>query len=163
MIRTETRLQYANGYLDLGMTREASRELDAIDEESPLTNKYLTIRIRLYLQTKKWKQMGLNAKKLAELEPENPFGWVNWAYALKERNRVKEALQIAKSGLEFVPEEAVLWFNYACYCSLLGNVEDASHHLDQAVRLDKTFEAAAVDDPDLDNLWKWIKTNQAES
>ena len=82
------------------------------------------------------------------------------AYALRERNQIKEAMSVAETGLEFVPEEAVLWFNFACYSSLLGEVEDASQRLDEAVRLDKAFEAEAVDDADLDNLWQWIRRKE---
>jgi len=161
MIRTETRLQYANGYLDLGMTKEAAQELDAIEDKDRLPGEYLTVRIRLHLGTRKWKRMELASKRLTELEPQNPYGWVNWAYALRERNRIKEAMSVAEAGLEFVPEEAVLWFNFACYCSLMGEVEDASLHLDEAVRLDKAFEAEAVDDADLDNLWQWIRSKES--
>ncbi len=160
MIRTETRLQYANGYLDLGMTKEAALELDSIEDKEPFLAEYLTTRIRLHLGTRKWKQMETVSQRLAELEPENPFGWVNWAYALRERNKVKDALSVAEAGLEFVPEEAVLWFNFACYCSLLGQVEAASHHLDEAIRLDKAFEAEAVNDPDLDNFWEWMRRTE---
>ncbi len=163
MIRTATRLQYASGYLDLGMNKEAAQELDAIEEKEKFQGQYLTVRIRLYLNIKKWKRMEQAAMQLSKLEPKNPYGWVNWAYALRERNRIKEAMNVAESGLEFVPEEAVLWFNFACYCSLLGEVEDASLHLDEAVRLDKAFEAEAVNDPDLDNLWQWIRSNENES
>ncbi len=163
MIRTKTRLQYASGYLDLGMTKEAAKELDAIENKEQFLGEYLSVRIRLHLGTKRWKQMELAAQRLSELEPENPYGWVNWAYALRERNQVKKAMSVAETGLEFVPKEALLWFNFACYCSLLGEVEDASHHLDEAVRLDKAFEAEAVDDPDLDNLWKWIRSNENAS
>lgn len=163
MIRTETRLQYARGYLDLGMTKEAAQELGAVADKDSQSGDFLSVSISLHLGTKKWKRMELAAKKLSELEPENPFGWVNWAYALRERNQVKEALSVAETGLEFVPKEAVLWFNFACYCSLLGEVEDASQHLDEAVRLDKAFEAEAVNDPDLDNLWQWIRSNEGET
>lgn len=160
MIRTETRIQYANGYLDLGMAKEASLELDAVEDDETFLTECLTARIRLHLCTRKWKRMELASKRLAELEPENPFGWINWAYALRERNKVKEALCVAEAGLEFVPEEGVLWFNFACYCSLLGQVESASRHLDEAIRLDKAFESEAVNDPDLDNLWKWMRSTE---
>ncbi len=160
MIRTETRLRYANGYLDLGMIREAAQELDAIEDKENFHSEYLSSHIRLHLGTRKWKRMEQASKRLAELEPKNPYGWVNWAYALRERNQIKEAMSVAETGLEFVPEEAVLWFNFACYSSLLGEVEDASQRLDEAVRLDKAFEAEAVDDADLDNLWQWIRCKE---
>ncbi len=163
MIRTQTRLQYANGYLDLGMTREAAQELDSISPEDRGSTGTLTMRVRLYLESKKWFRMELTAKELAEREPENPFGWVNWAYALRERNRITDARSVAEAGLEFVPKDAILWFNYACYCSLLGDVEEASEYLDKAISLDKRFEAESVSDTDLDNLWKWIHSQDSKA
>ena len=57
MIRTETRLQYANGYLDLGMTKEAAQELDAIEDKENFLSEYLSSHIRLHLGTRKWKRM----------------------------------------------------------------------------------------------------------
>lgn len=163
MIRTQTRLQYANGYLDLGMTREAAQELDSISPEDRGRTETMTMRVRLYLESKKWLRMELTAKELAEREPENPFGWVNWAYALRERNRIRDARSVAEAGLEFVPKDAILWFNYACYCSLLGDVEEASEYLDKAISLDKRFEAESVSDTDLDNLWKWIHSQDSKA
>lgn len=163
MIPTRTRLQYANGYLDLGMTKEAALELEAIDDKDRLEAEVKAMRIRLHLGRRRWKLMVNESQQLTEIDPENPFGWVNWAYALREQNRIKEAKAIAEKSLEIHPKEAVLWFNLACYCSLLGETEEASKHLDKAISLEKLFEAEAVDDPDLENLWKWIRSNENES
>ncbi len=158
MISTRTRLQYAQGYLELGMIREASLELKAITDEKEFERiDYLSLNVRLCLESRKWKRMIKFARKIAQLDPENAFGWVNWAYALRELEQTPEAKSVALDALKIHPKEAVLWFNLACYCSLLGEVEDASQHLDQAVALEKSFEAEAVDDPDLDNMWQWIR------
>jgi hypothetical protein len=74
--------------------------------------------------------------------------------------RIEEAKDVAIRGLGSIPREAVLWFNLACYCSLLGEVEDSSNHLNKSIALEKSFEAKSVDDPDLDNLWAWIRSNE---
>ena len=73
-------------------------------------------------------------------------------------DRTKEAKDIATLALAKHPKEATLWFNLACYCSLLGEMEAASEHLDAAIRLEKAFEQEAVDDPDLTGLWDWMKS-----
>ena len=160
MICTEKRLQYANGYLDLGMTKEAALELNAIPDNQQSRPEVRTMKIRLHLKSRQWKKMADVAKALVEHSPEIAFGWVNWAYALRELNRNKKAKEIATEGLLQHPNEAVLWFNLACYCSLLGEVEEASNHLDKAISIEKSFEAEAVDDPDLDNLWNWIRSKE---
>lgn len=160
MIRTKTRLQYANGYLDLGMLDDAEDELDAIAEEDQSGYDTLSLRVRLYSERKDWSRMEVTSRELVALDDETAYGWVNLAYALRELDRIDEAKEIATKGLARQPKEAVLWFNLACYCSLLGEVEDASTHLDRAIELEKSFESSAVDDPDLENLWAWIKSKE---
>ena len=160
MIRTETRLQYANGYLDLGMVDDAEAELDAISDDDQYDYGTLSMRTRLYSERKDWERMESMSRDLIALDDNEVFGWVNLAYALRELERVEEAKETATQGLARQPKEAVLWFNLACYCSLLGEVEDASTHLDKAIELEKSFESSAVDDPDLENLWAWIKSKE---
>ncbi|MBT3480337.1 MAG: hypothetical protein HN457_02750 [Opitutales bacterium] len=160
MIKTAKRLQYANGYLDLGMVHDAKAELDLIDEKDRSNSEVLSMRVRLFLEARNWKKMVTLSKQLVELDSDVAFGWVNWAYALRELERIEEAKDVAIRGLGSIPREAVLWFNLACYCSLLGEVEDSSNHLNKSIALEKSFEAKSVDDPDLDNLWAWIRSNE---
>ncbi|MBK1876837.1 TPR end-of-group domain-containing protein [Pelagicoccus mobilis] len=161
MIPTSTRLSYANGYLDLGMISSATEELDAIQESERLNNDVLAMRARLYLESQNWEVMEAVSKQLVSQAPELPFGWVNWAYALREMDRNGEAKEVALQGLEKHPKEATLWFNLACYCSLLNEVEEASSHLDKAIELDETFEQSAAQDPDLANLMHWKKAAES--
>ncbi|MDQ8202688.1 hypothetical protein [Pelagicoccus sp. SDUM812003] len=158
MIPTNNRLSYANGYLDLGMIEEASHELDAIDDSDRLSPSVLAMRSRLYLEMANWELLEAVSEKLCELDPKQVVGWVHWAYALREMDRNQEAKRVAQIGLRSHPKCAVLWFNLACYCSLLGELEVASSHLDKAIALDEGFESEAVDDPDLANLWDWLRS-----
>lgn len=157
MIRTATRLSYANGYIDLGMLNEAAEELNAIPEKDHLQDEVLSLRSRFYLESKNWEIMAAVSKQLATQSSDNTYAWVNWAYALREQNKNAEAKEIALQALKLHPDEAVLWFNLACYTSLLGEVEEASAHLDKSISLDEIFQKASVDDPDLQNLWNWLK------
>lgn len=142
------------------MIEDAAEELDAIDEKDRSSSEVLSMRVRLYSESKDWFEMEAISMRLVEQDPSGTFGWVNWAYALREMERAGEAKAVAIRGLELNPNEAVLWFNLACYCSLLGEVEESSNHLDKAISLEKSFEAEAVDDPDLDNLWAWIHSSE---
>ncbi|MDQ8183233.1 tetratricopeptide repeat protein [Pelagicoccus sp. SDUM812005] len=160
MIPTATRLSYANGYIELGMLKEASEELDAIDPADRLKDSVLLLRSKLYLEAKNWEVMAAVSQQLAEQSPHSPHAWTNWAYALREMNRNEEAKKVALRGLVIHPQEPILWFNLACYCSLLGQFQDASDHLDSAIKLDKDFETESVDDPDLEGLWNWLKSQE---
>lgn len=160
MIPTSTRLSYANGYIDLGMFKEARAELDAIDPADCIQDEVLLLRSRLYMEAKNWEVMAAVSKQLAEQSPQSPVAWTHWAYALREMDKNEQAKDVALRGLALHPREPVLWFNLACYCSLLGQYQDASDYLDSAIKLDKAFEKEGVDDPDLDGLWSWLKSQE---
>ncbi len=160
MIPTTTRLSYANGYMELGMLKEAGSELDAIAPTDRLRSEVLLMRSKLYMESQNWEVMAAVSKQLAEQLPDSPHAWTNWAYALREMNRNEEAKEVALHGLALHPQEPILWFNLACYCSLLGEFQDASDHLDSAIKLDKDFEKESVEDPDLEGLWNWLKSQE---
>lgn len=82
-IRTSTRLEYANGFLDLGMTDEASDELEAIEGEDRLSLPVMLMRSRLYLESKHWELLEAVAKHVADHAPEEPLAWVHWAYSAR--------------------------------------------------------------------------------
>ena len=46
---TARRLQFANGYIDLGMVNEASDELEAIDWDDRLNPEILAVLVALYM------------------------------------------------------------------------------------------------------------------
>ncbi|MBC2606605.1 TPR end-of-group domain-containing protein [Pelagicoccus albus] len=159
MIPTSTRLSYANGYIELGMLKEANEELAAIVGSDRLLDDVLSLRTKLYLEMENWELLAATAKQLAQQAPQLVHAWIHWAYALREMNLNAQAKSIALDGLKQHPRNAILWFNLACYCSLLGELQDSSDHLDTAIKLDKTFEKEAVDDPDLTALWDWLKSD----
>lgn len=159
MIPTSTRLSYANGYLDLGMLRQAAAELDAIEEGHRLRPDVLSLRAKYYLEAKNWELMEAVSRQLVSAKPDVALGWVHLAYALRELNRNAEAKEIALKGLKHHPQAAVLWYNLACYCSLLGQFPEAAKHLQKAVSLDDSFEDEAAQDPDLAPLRRFTEQN----
>ncbi|MBT3483510.1 MAG: tetratricopeptide repeat protein [Opitutales bacterium] len=81
---------------------------------------------------------------------------INYAHALKEMGKIEDAKEVASKALKRYLNNASLWFNLGCYCSLLGETKEASEHVKRAIQLDKTLQKASVEHPDLDNLWKSI-------
>jgi len=62
------------------------------------------------------------SKHLAENYADQSGGWMHWAYALREMDQIEEAKAVALRGLELHPEVAILYYNLACYLSLLGRI-----------------------------------------
>lgn len=152
MISTQSRLQYASGYLDLGMLKEAAEELDAIAEPDRKSVEVMSLRVRLYLESRNWELMEAVARFLVDRHPEHAHCWVHWAYALRELQMVREAYNVARRALRYHPREAILHFNLACYCSLLGDTEEAGRALEKAIEIEPSFREEAKADPDLENL-----------
>ena len=48
-------------------------------------------------------------------------------------------------------------FNLACYASIQSYFEEVKARLQQAIELDQETRRMALDDPDLEPLWNWIK------
>ena len=156
MIPTKTRLQYANGYLELGMTIEASEEIECILGEDRMSMAVMSFRMKMYRQAEYWPALEAVSKHIAKRAPRKPDGWINYAHALKEMGKIENAKEVASKALKRHPNNASLWFSLGCCCSLLGATKEASEHVKKAIQLDKTLQKASVDHPDLDNLWDSI-------
>jgi cytochrome c-type biogenesis protein CcmH/NrfG len=98
MISTRRRIEFAYGYLALGMLVEASDELEAIEGEDRLSPEVMRIRSDLYTMAKQWDLLLAVSRELARQCPDDEEGWIGWAYALRELNRVPEALAVAREA-----------------------------------------------------------------
>jgi len=147
-------LRAAHGYIQLGMFEEANAELEEIDPFCRHLPEVLTARVAIYYGLKKWDLMAVVAKKLAEINLNEPANFIDWAYATRRAESIHLAHAILSKGAELHPENGAIQFNLACYESQLGNLDRAKAHLSQATKIDRKFSAMALDDPDLEPLWE---------
>lgn len=147
---TRWRVEYALGYIGLGMFDAAVAELDGIAAEEQLLPVVRSVRVDQHLAAKQWKKAVVAAGELARAHPEEENAWIGWAYALRELQRVEEARTVLLEAEAFHGKtSAVLHYNLACYDSLLGALKSAKTRLAKACRMDEQFKAAAREDPDL--------------
>jgi tetratricopeptide (TPR) repeat protein len=158
VIPTHRRLQYASGFIELGMLREAAKELRAIGRADQLSPTVLTVWIDLNMHARNWEQVIKVSEKLVRAEPGDDKGWISWAFALRELNQIGEARAVLLRALPLHTKTCdVLHYNLACYECLLGNLLEAKRYLKTATRKDKQWKTEAMDDPDLKELWPEIK------
>ena len=158
MIPSRRHLQYAAGFIELGMMKDATKELRAIRHADQSTPKVLSGWIDLHMQARQWKKLIIVSRKLSALLPGDDQGWISWAFALRELQRIKEARAILLKALPIVGKTCdVLHYNLACYECLLGNMAEAKRYLNTATHKDRQWKTAALDDPDLKGLWPEIK------
>jgi tetratricopeptide (TPR) repeat protein len=152
-ISTLKRLEYTKGYIGLGLIKEASAELDAIDGDDRMSVEVLRVRIDLYMEAKRWNMVVKMAGHLTVTVPADEQIWISWAYALRELQFIKDAEGVLlRAEKDFGHKSAILHYNLACYSCLLGYFDEANKRLKRAVRLDKRFEDAWADDADLKGL-----------
>ena len=152
-------LKAAEGFVELGMYLEAEDELGQIDPYCLIDPQVLRVRLELYAGLQNWGLMQMVARRLTQRDP----GKVQWRISLAYATRRAESLEAAKSilidALESHPEEGIVHYNLACYDCQLGNLNDAKKHLTQATKADEKFKSMALDDADLEPLWREISVS----
>ena len=116
----------------------------------------LEVRCELYHAAKHWELLIAVARGLARKAPGNSQGWIMWAFALREQQKVAEARDVLLEAEPHHPKCGNLHYNLSCYYCLLGDQEEAKRRLRKACKLEKQWKAAALDDPDLKGMWDQI-------
>jgi tetratricopeptide (TPR) repeat protein len=148
----------AQGWLELGNHVEADAELDNIAASSRAHPDVPNVRWGIYAAAKKWEATLDIAAALIQLDPDDPLGWVHRSYALHELKRTVEARDKLLRVVDKFPMSATMRYNLACYECQLGKLDRARVWLEKAFKLGdaKKMKLAALDDPDLEPLWKEI-------
>lgn len=149
------RLTAAEGWLELGDCVSASDELDAIATELQEHRDVLQMRLRIYLEAKKWNLVVSVAETLVAMLPNDPDGWIHRSYALHELKRTQEAFDQLRPVLDRFPAMWIVPYNLACYLCQLSRVPEARPLLERALQLAPSPECKqqALEDPDLAPLW----------
>ena len=151
------RLQYAQGYLTLGLLAEASLELDGIPSADHDAPDVMDARMHLRYVGEKWPELFDLSTRCTEIFPARLEGWINLAFAARRLKGVESAKAIL---LEVDPALgktcALVPYNLACYHCLLGELADARRRLSRAFQLDASLRRVALADDDLKPLWAEI-------
>jgi Flp pilus assembly protein TadD len=152
VIPTATRLRYATGYLELGLTEAAARELRAIEPAEQEEGLVQQVWIELHMAAGEWTKLIPVAQRITASEPDIERPWIALAYALRELKRVEEARRTLLAAEPLHGTSGLLHYNLACYECLLGDLEEARRRLARAYRLEPKLQPGAAEDPDLARL-----------
>ncbi len=146
----------AEGWLGLGDVESASSELREIPPAEQTHPAVLSVRYEIYSRTKQWDMAVDVANDLRKMLPEEPFVWIWLAYATRRKTggNIPEAKKILLGAEPKFPKHYLFPYNLACYCSQLGEMEQAEQWLKKAAAIDNaTVKKMALEDADLKPLW----------
>ncbi len=125
----------------------------------------MEVRWQIYAKARKWDAALDIASALIQLAPEHPLGWVHRSFCLHELNRSAEARDNLLRVVDKFPEDPIMRYNLACYECQLGRIEQAKHWLEKAFEIGdpRKLKLMALDDPDLEPLWRSIGEVSLES
>ena len=151
-------LRAAEGWIELGDFTSANEELEHIKAENRALPTVLRLRWDIYAAAKTWAAALDIAAAIIQLDPEDPLGWVHRSFALHELKQTAEARDNLLRVVDRFPLNATMRYNLACYECQLGRLEQAREWLKKAFELGdaKELKLAALDDPDLEPLWRDI-------
>jgi hypothetical protein len=89
--------------------------------------------------------------------PNWPSGWIFNASSLTELTRQHEACETLSAAVARFPSDEIIMHDLACACCALKQFDEARAWLAKAIEAGGTeIKLRAMDDPDLEPLWKDI-------
>ena len=153
-------LEAAQGWLMLGNYLEADKELDDITPLFRVHPDVLVVRWMVYAKAGKWDVAFEIARALVEQLPDDSFGWIHQAHALRRMagGGAKAAWDALLPAADKFPNEPAIAFDLACYSCQLGKLREAFAWLSKAIERgdENEIKTRALDDPDLEPLWSSI-------
>lgn len=135
------------------MPAEALRELDDLPEDAFDRPGVLELRLAVLMRAQRWTDALSVGRRLCEVCPQDPIGFIHAAYCLHELRETKLAREILLAGPASLIKEATYHYNMACYECVLGHQEAALASLEVSFQLDRKYRAYAREDSDLAPLF----------
>lgn len=152
-------LRAAEGWFELGSTRDAEAELMGLAPSVQDHPAVLELRWQILARAKQWEASVDIARAITKVAPKEALGWIHLSYALHELKRTQEAWDNLIAIAEEHPKEPTVRYNLACYACQLGNLPEARRWLKKTFALGRKKETKqmALQDVDLEPLWAEIE------
>src|ERR1041385_6147561 len=85
------------------------------------------------------------------IDPDNHEAWNLKGLAYYKMNNYSKAIECCTKALDANPNDGMVWYNYACYLTLDGKVDDGMEALRRAIEIDISHAKKAVRDRDFEN------------
>jgi tetratricopeptide (TPR) repeat protein len=143
---------HVQGYLELGLVREAEAELQRLPPAAADSLEALSLRVIVLNAKSDWPRLATAAAELARRSPAEAGAWITWAYATRRAKSLADAEKILLTAETHHPNEPTIQFNLGCYACQRGDLATARRRVNRAIAIDPHFGEAAQTDPDLEPL-----------
>ena len=152
-------LNAAAGWCELGNFAESRAELHRISAPNRDHPQVLAEEWRICAAEKQWLPALEVARRLIDVAPDIPIGWINQSFSLHELKLTREARNQLVTIAQKFPAVSTIPYNLACYSCQLGDLPEARQWLAKAIEISdaKDIKAKALSDPDLQPMWDEIK------
>jgi tetratricopeptide (TPR) repeat protein len=132
-------LSFARGYLELGMIREADRELGQLDLDDKCRSEVIDLRIQVLLARRQWRKADRLARVAIRMFPGLIEFYRHAANACEALGDVAEAKRTWCSVPTLFHQSGYFHYKIAGYEAQLGNADRAQEHVALALRLDPSI------------------------
>jgi tetratricopeptide (TPR) repeat protein len=157
-LHDQRHLEAAQGWCELHAFLEADAELGNITASLRSHPKVLEVRWQIHANLEKWAGALEIADAIVKLTPDWSSGWIYRASSLTALNRHQEAHDTLSVAIALFPTDEIILYDLACVCCSLKRFDEARTWLGKAIDAGgKEVKLKALDDPDLERVWKEIE------
>jgi tetratricopeptide (TPR) repeat protein len=145
-------LDEAEGYLMLELPRRALLILESRPDWSTMQFEASFLKGEALRCLERYREALKPLEIAATLRPSDTRVALALGWCYKRTNRLAQAIDALQRALREHPDQALLYYNLACYWSLAGNGPKALGALSTALEMDPELRSLIADEPDFDHL-----------
>lgn len=150
--RAQRWLNEAEGYMQLGLFEPALERITAVEGAQRLPFECAALRGSILREKEGFAEAIPYFETALKLRPGDLLTTVGLGWCQKRVGRVDLAAKAYVEALKVHPNEAILYFNLACYLSLLGQAKESVEALRRSFRIDKDYRDLLRDERDFDPI-----------
>jgi Flp pilus assembly protein TadD len=151
-VRLQRILREAEGYLELGMPKQALALLDRIEHPGTYKGHLLYLKGEALRALEHYQDAVPVLVDAVDLAPSNIHAWMALGWCYKRTGRLDEAIQSLERAHEVEPSEPLIEYNLACYYSLKGAKQQALEYLSRAINNNPALRDMIGREPDFDPI-----------
>ena len=151
-MRCQRLLREAEGYLELDLPRLAINALSRMEDPGSFRGHQLWLWGEALRALGEFVEAATMLEEAAELTPSKLEIFISLGWCYKRTNRLPDAIGALERAREANPDQAIVYYNLACYQSLAGNKDAALEYLSQALIMQPGYRDHVAEESDFDPI-----------